>query len=104
MCRCDSTCGHSCLCSCHPWDRTATGSPTPTTAEALAAVGVARARFNAAVAADPDVPDPAARVLDALGREWARQTNGGWGAIGSTATADSFAEIEAKYGPCEVIA
>lgn len=51
-----------------------------------------------------DIPDPAARVLDNLGREWARQTNGGWGALGSTATADSFVEIESNYGPVDVIA
>ena len=70
----------------------------PSVEEALAAVGVARERH-----ADAEVSDPAARVLDALGREWARQTNGGWGAIGSTATADCFAEIDAKYGPCEVL-
>lgn len=47
--------------------------------------------------------DPASRVLDALGREWAQRVNGSWGALGSTATADSFAEIESKYGPCEVL-
>lgn len=68
------------------------------TEEARAAVGVARERHAEAVR---EHPTAATRVLDSLGREWAMQTNEGWGAIGSTATADCRAEIESKYGPCE---
>jgi hypothetical protein len=48
--------------------------------------------------------DPAARVLDDLSREWARKNNGVWGAIGTSVTVDSFAELAAKYGVREVLA
>ena len=50
-----------------------------------------------------EVVDLSRRVIDAMGREWSQQLNGGWGAGGSTATADSLAEIEAKYGPVTVV-
>lgn len=45
----------------------------------------------------------AVRLADALGREWAIQSNGAWAALGSTATADTVDEIEAKYGPTQAV-
>ena len=46
--------------------------------------------------------DPAVRVVDCIGREWARKRNGSWGCIGGNGTADSFADLAEIYGPVEV--
>jgi hypothetical protein len=40
---------------------------------------------------------PRARVTDALGREWARTTNGTWACLGHALTVDSFDELHANY-------
>ena len=50
-----------------------------------------------------DPLDPATRVVDALGREWAVKTNGTWAALGDDVRADNFTQLAAKYGPCEVL-
>jgi hypothetical protein len=55
------------------------------------------------VTAPIEPADPASRVLDDLGREWARSSNGCWGAVGCAVTVDSFAELAAKYGVREVL-
>ena len=47
--------------------------------------------------------DPATRVLDDLGREWAMKTNGSWAVLGEFASVDSFDELAAKYGVMEVL-
>jgi hypothetical protein len=56
------------------------------------------------VTAHLEPADPASRVLDDMGREWARSSkNGTWGAVGCAVTVDSFAELAAKYGVREVL-
>ena len=47
--------------------------------------------------------DPATRVIDMNGREWAVKNNGTWGAIGADVTADNYAQLAAKYGVREVL-
>ena len=50
----------------------------------------------------PEPTDPAARVIDDLGREWSTKTNGTWAVLGESVTVDSFASLAARYGVMEV--
>ena len=69
--------------------------------ESVQAANIARRQHAAAM---EQYPDPATRVLDAMGREWARMTNGAWGCLGNPITVDSYAVLVARYGPTEVLA
>ena len=46
--------------------------------------------------------DPADRVVDFLGREWALSTNGTWSALGHDLTVDAYVDLFARYGIAEV--
>jgi hypothetical protein len=41
--------------------------------------------------------DPAARVIDALDREWALTTSGTWACLGHGLTVDSFDQLHENY-------
>ena len=51
----------------------------------------------------PEPLDPATRVLDDMGREWAVKNNGTWAALGESVTCDNFAQLAARYGVREVL-
>lgn len=46
--------------------------------------------------------DPAARVVDFLGREWATTTNGTWAALGHAVTVDAYPDLVGRFGVAEV--
>ena len=50
----------------------------------------------------PEPTDPAARVIDDLGREWTTKTNGVWAALGEAVTVEDFADLRARFGVMEV--